>query len=101
MDYRDMKRMVLIFAVIMGLISFAPSRLEANPAGSGENAMSMIADFVVCRPIGILATLGGSALYILSYPFTYLGKNTEDAKRTFIEYPFHYTFRRPLGDFDQ
>lgn len=96
-----MKRVVLIFVVIASLVSIAPTRLEANPAGTGDNAMSMIADFFVCRPIGIMATLGGGALYLLSYPFTYLGKNTEDARKTLLEYPFYYTFRRPLGDFDQ
>ena len=74
-------------------------KVNANPAGSGKDAPAIIADVFICRPLGILALAGGSALYVLSLPFTVPANGKEAAKRTLILYPYHYTFIRQLGEF--
>jgi len=63
---------------------------------SGE---TMAFDFLVLRPAGLLTTVGGCALYIVSFPFTiWSGKNHKRAIYHFIVVPGAYTFGRPLGE---
>jgi len=60
----------------------------------------MIVDLIVVRPLGLVATIGGSVFFILSSPFSALGGNTEDAWNSMVTTPAEFTFRRPLGEFD-
>ena len=90
------KQNVVVLLVVTLLFT---GEVNANPAGSGKDAPAIIADIFICRPLGILALAGGSALYVLSLPFTVPAKGKEAAKRTLILYPYHYTFIRQLGEF--
>ena len=90
------KQNVVVLLVVTLLFS---GEVNANPAGSGKDAPAIIADIFICRPLGILALAGGSALYVLSLPFTVPAKGKEAAKRTLILHPYHYTFIRQLGEF--
>ena len=85
--------------VLLAVTLLSAGEVNANPAGSGKDAPAIIADIFIFRPIGILALAGGSALYVLSLPFTVPAKGKEAAKRTLILYPYHYTFIRQLGEF--
>ena len=72
---------------------------QANPAGSGKGVPAMVADVFICRPLGLVALLGGSTLYVVTLPFTVPAGGTAQTKRTLIDYPYHYTFTRRLGEF--
>jgi hypothetical protein len=85
--------------ILLAVTLLFAGEVNANPAGSGKDAPAIIADIFICRPLGILALAGGSALYVLSLPFTVPAKGKEAAKRTLILYPYHYTFIRQLGEF--
>ena len=87
----------LILILVAGFL-FA-GNVNANPAGSGKSAPAIVADVFICRPLGLLALIGGSALYVISLPCTIPADGTEEAKRTLIMYPYHYTFTRQLGEF--
>jgi len=63
-------------------------------------AASMIADFAVMRPLGIGATVVGTAFFIVSLPFSALGRNTDTAWNKMVADPFAFTFARPLGEVD-
>jgi len=89
------QNLVVLLVVSMVFVG----EVNANPAGSGNDAPAIIADIFVCRPLGFLALAGGSALYVLSLPFTIPAKGKEEAKRTLILFPYHYTFIRRLGEF--
>ena len=54
-------------------------------------------DLLVLRPLGLVATVGGTALFIVSLPFSLLGGNSGEAGRVLVADPFAYTFARPLG----
>ena len=82
--------------VILFLFNF---EAQANPAGTGRDAPAIIADVVICRPLGLMALLGGSIFYVVSLPFTVPAGGTERAKLTLVDYPYHYTFTRRLGEF--
>lgn len=60
---------------------------------------AMIADFLVVRPLGIIATAAGTIFFVASLPFSLLGGNTKEAARKMIGEPAKHTFTRPLGDF--
>ena len=64
--------------------------------GSGE---AMIADALIARPIGLITTVGGSAIYVVSLPFSLLGGNEKKAREKLVKEPASYTFKRPLGEF--
>ena len=86
--------------VILLAVSFLfAGNVNANPAGSGKNTPAIMADAFICRPMGVIALIAGSAIYIVSLPFTSMSDGQEEAKRTLILYPYHYTFTRQLGEF--
>jgi hypothetical protein len=60
----------------------------------------MAADMLIARPVGLVATVVGTALFIGSLPFSLLGGNADEAAHTLIEDPAEYTFGRCLGCLD-
>ena len=62
---------------------------------------AMVVDLIVARPAGLVATIGGTAFFILSLPFSALGGNTGDAWESMVVSPAVYTFSRPLGVFEE
>ncbi len=92
----------LVIAIITALliVPFASTGLaeeyfeREDPSGG-----MMIFDFIVVRPVGIVATLVGSVFYVISLPFSLLGENSEEAGEALFNEPAAYTFKRPLGEF--
>ena len=66
--------------------------VDENP-----NGFAMLGDFVVARPIGLLLTAGGAALWLVSLPFTLLAGNAGDVADNLIMGPGEQTFMRCLG----
>ena len=84
---------MLISAPFMTSVSAEESiYLHKPPAGA------MVADFVLMRPLGIVATAGGSVLFVLTLPFSALGQNVGDAGQALVVKPAKFTFTRPLGE---
>jgi len=65
-------------------------------SGSAE---AMVADALVARPIGLVSTVVGSAVYVVSLPFSLLGGNEKQAREKLVKEPSAFTFKRPLGEF--
>jgi len=59
----------------------------------------MAFDLLLMRPFGMIATVLGSAAFVVSLPFSFMGGNIEPAYEKMVEDPAAYTFNRPLGDF--
>ena len=57
----------------------------------------MVLDAVVLRPVGMVTTLAGSAVYVISLPFSLLGGNEAEVREHLVNEPARYTFKRPLG----
>ncbi len=66
-------------------------------SGSAE---AMVADAIVARPIGLVTTIVGTAVYVVSLPFSLLGGNEKQAREKLVTEPKDFTFKRPLGEFD-
>jgi uncharacterized membrane protein YoaT (DUF817 family) len=63
------------------------------------SAEAMVADALVARPIGLVTTVVGSAVYVVSLPFSLLGGNEKQAREKLVYEPSAFTFKRPLGEF--
>lgn len=91
---KSMMFAMLTLAVLLGTgpAMAQGERMEAQPSGG-----AMIADAVIARPLLAAATVGGTAIFLVSLPFTALGGNVEGAAETLIKTPAEAAFRRCLG----
>jgi hypothetical protein len=92
---------VLVLIIIMTFLG-----LPLNAAMAAENdqimqndlnAPAMAVDLLVVRPLGIVATVCGSALCLLSLPFAAAGGNMQEVYDKTVAEPAAFTFKRPLG----
>ena len=70
-----------------------------NGLGVSGSAEAMVADVIIARPIGLATTVIGSAVYVVSLPFSLLGGNEKQAREKLMKDPIEFTFKRPLGEF--
>ncbi|KJS32419.1 MAG: hypothetical protein VR64_06725 [Desulfatitalea sp. BRH_c12] len=93
-----------ILGVIVALICVPTGLLAADGAMYNEDnqieAGSMAADVLLARPLGIVATVVGFGLFVVSSPFSLAGRNAGEAWTALVTYPAKFTFARPLGEFD-
>ena len=94
------KQFTIIFMVVsMAVMPFGSASL-AGDQHDHEKDIKMAGDILVVRPLGIISTVGGSALFIVALPFSALGGNTQEVFQQLVAKPAKYTFTRPVGDFD-
>ncbi|MDZ7700068.1 MAG: hypothetical protein U5R49_25135 [Deltaproteobacteria bacterium] len=91
----------LVFLLLVSTLILPP--LTAVAGGEYYNNLSdkagfMVADFLIIRPAGMVATAAGSILYVLSLPFSIPGGNQPEAYEKMVLEPARYTFTRPLGE---
>ena len=86
--------------LVLALLA-SPCPLLAGDSGpvSGDKGTDMLVDAVVLRPLGIVSAVLGTAVTVVSLPFTLPAGNAGDAADYMIIKPLEYTFNRPLGDF--
>jgi hypothetical protein len=99
---RKITKNSLIVILILTLIlffSWTPAFAQYSTRGFERSGGKMTADIFLLRPAGFVATVAGSAIYIISLPFSALGGNHEEAFDKLVKEPAKYTFERPLGDF--
>ena len=92
----------VVFGVITALIAvpFATSALAQEYFETNEpSGDAMMYDMIVMRPAGLVATVVGSAVWLISLPFSALGDNVDTATKKLVKEPAAYTFKRPLGEF--
>lgn len=101
------KKLTLLL-VILSLV-FVPCSTMASEEMSSDGYSfkddqveigKMTTDALLVRPLGIAATAIGFGLFIVSVPFSALGGNTGDAWNALVAKPAEFTFKRPLGEFD-
>jgi hypothetical protein len=70
----------------------------AGPTEEDRSGGAMAVDVLLLRPLGLVATVAGAVLYVVSLPFSSAGGNAEEARQKLVEAPADYTFQRPLGE---
>jgi len=66
-----------------------------------DDGLITIGDLVVSRPVGIVVTVVGGALFVVSLPFALASGSVKETADVLVEQPFRFTFERPLGDFKE
>lgn len=75
-----------------------PQTLWAQDAiDESPNEFAMVGDLLVARPLGAVITVAGTAVWLVSLPFTLLSGHAGEAAGTLIGGPVEATFMRCLG----
>lgn len=91
----------LCAACLMLLLAVGlPAQAADNPGGSGDRATDMVVDLLVVRPLGLVATVAGTALTVVALPFTLPSGSVKASYQSLMAEPAAYTFERPLGEFE-
>jgi hypothetical protein len=85
------------FIVIITILCTLTSTLSF--AVSTDKDEAMLLDTLIGRPAGLVATVVGTAVFVVGLPFSLLGGNTGDTARNLVVNPARFTFGRPVGDF--
>ena len=72
----------------------APPEPEQNPFA---RALTVGFDLILLRPMGVVSTVFGSAVYAVLLPVTWPLDAERAAREPLVETPFYETFQRPLG----
>ncbi len=74
----------------------APRSVDGAPS-----AGAMTLDLLVVRPVSLLATVLGTAIFIVQAPISAFHENgLQTTGRKLVYEPAHFTFARPIGDLD-
>lgn len=91
---------VLVLAAFITAPFHALASTDEDLQDPQLNAAYMVGDALIARPLGIVATVAGFALFIVSSPFSLISSSAGDAWDGMVVYPAKFTFSRGLGDFE-
>ena len=93
-----MKTKLITLACILaiGLGSITP----AVAAGDDPSSLDVVADVFLVRPGCFLATIAGSAIFVVALPVAAISKSVHSTANTLVIGPAKATFTRPVGDMD-
>lgn len=95
------KRRLMAYVVTL-MLGFAPVAASASEVFDDQvtnrpTAMAMTADAIFARPALLAGTIVGTAVFIVSLPFSLIGGNVGEAAKTLVVGPAKSTFTRCLG----
>ena len=98
---KSLNRAAMTAVVVLGLgLASVPSQAASSRYSNletGPRWEDQVADAVVARPIGIVATGAGAVIWGVSLPFSLLGGNAGEAADTLVGGPAREAFVRCLG----
>jgi len=93
----------LFFAVTLISMVFISSPVTANAVDEKTSPLLAVTDVLIYRPVGLVVTIVGSALFVAFSPFTALAQISpphnafEQMYSILMVAPAAYTFSRPVG----
>jgi hypothetical protein len=100
---KEFKRIFLLLLTVSLVIGSLCSTGWAGDKLRRDDPMThgwTVVDLLVVRPLGIVAGIGGSALFVVTLPFTLPAGGVGDAASMFIVQPFQFSFMREVPDED-
>jgi len=88
-----------MFAAALSILAATPSLAEESM--TGDKGSDMILDLVITRPFGLVATVVGTAAFVVALPFTIPSGSVKETADALVKRPIIYTFDRPLGEFER
>ena len=92
MKTRKMQIMVLCLSLLMAFA--APCQAQDDVEKQEWRRRYKVTDLLVVRPLGLLMTIGGSALFAVTLPFTVISGDVDDAADTLVKEPAKIAFSR-------
>ena len=86
-----------LMAAILGITLVLPFPVLADKIQEDPNAVQMTADLLVARPLGLAMFGIGTAVYVVTLPFSLIGGNAGDAGSKLVVEPAKEVFVRCLG----
>lgn len=86
----------LFLSTVMALVLLQPAAM-AQGLDEDPNAFAMAGDLIVARPIGVVMTAAGAAVFLVSLPFTLLAGSVGESAEKLVLGPGEATFVRCLG----
>ena len=98
MDKFRSKTLQLFLSLVLALSSaLLSTQAAAESLGKESKGAAMVGDLVFARPLGLVGTVLGSAVFVVTLPFSLLGGNVVEAGKALVVEPVKFTFFRPLG----
>ena len=85
--------------LVVNMVS-SPAWAQRAKYEEPATAATMAFDAAIVRPLSLVATVVGTALFVGTLPLSALGGNTGEAGKLLVVKPAKTTFTRPLGHFD-
>jgi hypothetical protein len=92
-----MKKFLILVFSIMLLVSTADYSKAASTRIEETSSPEILLDIVFLRPLGLLSTIVGTSVFLVSLPITIPTKSADEVASKMVYAPFNYTFRRPVG----
>jgi len=99
-----MKRFKKIFLILLTLSMVMGGLYSTGWAGENFRRDDPVAhgwsavDLIVARPLGIVAGIVGSTIFVVSLPFTLPSGNVGNAADMLVVQPFQFSFTRKIPD---
>jgi len=87
------KLLTIVCVTVIGLGS-----VNAGHASEGD-PLDVVADVALVRPGCFVATVLGSAVFIVALPIAVISRSVKQTADTLVLQPAKATFTRPIGDF--
>jgi hypothetical protein len=92
---RVMRKIIVLLTLCFLCLSSAAAFAQI------DDGLITVGDLAVSRPVGIVVTVVGSALFVVSLPFALTSGSVRQTADVLVGQPFRFTFTRPLGDFKE
>ena len=96
MTIHTLRRAVVAISCVALMAGSVPAMAQEGDA----SGLDMLGDLLLVRPVALVGTVLGAAVFVVSLPFTLPTRSANEAANVLVASPFEYTFNRPLGDFD-
>lgn len=87
----------VVMAVMFTSMNLIPTAARAETVPERPTGLAMAGDVVLARPLLFIGAVVGTALFIVSSPFSLLGGNIGESAKTLVITPVKATFVRCLG----
>ncbi|HEY6281628.1 MAG TPA: hypothetical protein VIW72_07560 [Burkholderiales bacterium] len=91
------KSLVSALAAVCMILTASLVRADQYSDNVQPTSEAMAGDLIFVRPLGLVATILGTATFLVALPFTIPSGSVGSSAQALIGDPASYTFKRPLG----
>lgn len=103
-QHRTRRGFVLVLAVLLLTVQMTAIAQDTavphqeHTEESADSAGLILVDALLLRPLGLAATVLGTAAFVLTLPFSLPTNSAGKAAKALVVQPATYTFARPMGE---